>query len=37
MSVRLPSFKPRDLAALLKRAGFVETHQDSSHLFLRHP
>jgi len=37
MSMRLPSFKPRELAALLKRAGFVEIYQDSSHLFFRHP
>jgi len=36
MSLRLPSFKPRELVSLLKRAGFVETHQDSSHLYLRH-
>lgn len=37
MSVRLPSLKPRDLVALLRRAGFLEVHQDSSHLYLRHP
>ncbi|HSV15662.1 MAG TPA: type II toxin-antitoxin system HicA family toxin [Tepidisphaeraceae bacterium] len=37
MSVRLPSFKPRDLIALLKRAGFEQVYQDSSHLYLRHP
>jgi len=37
MSVRLPSFKPRGLVSLLKRAGFQEIHQDSSHLYLRHP
>jgi predicted RNA binding protein YcfA (HicA-like mRNA interferase family) len=37
MSHRLPSFKPRDLVALLKRAGFTEEYQDSSHLYLRHP
>ena len=37
MSVRLPSFKPRELVALLKRAGFVEAYQDSSHLYLHHP
>jgi predicted RNA binding protein YcfA (HicA-like mRNA interferase family) len=36
MSVRLPSFKPRELVALLKRAGFKEVYQDSSHLYLRH-
>lgn len=37
MSIRLPSFKPRQLAAILRKAGFVETYQDSSHLFCRHP
>jgi predicted RNA binding protein YcfA (HicA-like mRNA interferase family) len=37
MSIRLPSFKPRELVALLKRAGFQQVHQDSSHLYLRHP
>ncbi len=37
MSRRLPSFKPRELVGLLKRAGFLETYQDSSHLYLRHP
>jgi len=37
MSVRLPSFKPRELVSLLKRAGFQQMHQDSSHLYLRHP
>jgi predicted RNA binding protein YcfA (HicA-like mRNA interferase family) len=37
MSVRLPSFKPRELVSLLKRAGFQEVYQDSSHLYLRHP
>lgn len=37
MSVRLPSFKPRDLVGLLRRAGFQDVHQDSSHLYLRHP
>jgi predicted RNA binding protein YcfA (HicA-like mRNA interferase family) len=37
MSVRLPSLKPRELAALLKRAGFQEAYQDASHLYLRHP
>jgi mRNA interferase HicA len=36
MSVRLPSFKPRELVALLKRAGFEEVYQDYSHLYLRH-
>jgi predicted RNA binding protein YcfA (HicA-like mRNA interferase family) len=36
MSQRLPSFKPRDLVALLKRAGFAEAYQDSSHLYVRH-
>ena len=37
MSIRLPSFKPRELVALLKRGGFHEVYQDSSHLYLRHP
>jgi predicted RNA binding protein YcfA (HicA-like mRNA interferase family) len=37
MSDRLPSFKPRDLIGLLKRAGFLQAYQDSSHLYLRHP
>jgi predicted RNA binding protein YcfA (HicA-like mRNA interferase family) len=37
MSARLPAFKPRDLVALLKRAGFQIAYQDSSHLYLRHP
>jgi len=36
MSVRLPTFKPRELVKLLKRAGFEETYQDSSHLYLQH-
>jgi mRNA interferase HicA len=34
---RLPSFKPRELVALLKRAGFQQVYQDSSHLYLEHP
>lgn len=37
MSNRLPSFKPRELISLLRRAGFQEVYQDSSHLYLRHP
>jgi predicted RNA binding protein YcfA (HicA-like mRNA interferase family) len=37
MSIRLPSFKPRELVALVKKAGFEPVHQDSSHLYLRHP
>jgi predicted RNA binding protein YcfA (HicA-like mRNA interferase family) len=37
MSKRLPSFKPRELVALLVRVGFQVTYQDSSHLYLRHP
>ncbi len=36
MSVRLPSMRPRDVVALLRRAGFVEVDQDSSHLYMRH-
>jgi predicted RNA binding protein YcfA (HicA-like mRNA interferase family) len=37
MSQRLPSFKARELVALVKRAGFIVTHQDSSHLYFFHP
>ena len=37
MSERLPSFKPRELIALLKHAGFQTAYQDSSHVYLRHP
>jgi predicted RNA binding protein YcfA (HicA-like mRNA interferase family) len=37
MSGRLPSLKPRELVALLKRAGFLPVYQDSSHFYLRHP
>jgi len=37
MSGRLPSFKPRDLMGLLRRAGYQIAYQDSSHLYLRHP
>jgi predicted RNA binding protein YcfA (HicA-like mRNA interferase family) len=29
-------YTPRDVVARLKRAGFVETRQTGSHLFLRH-
>jgi predicted RNA binding protein YcfA (HicA-like mRNA interferase family) len=35
MSVRIPSFRPRELIALLERAGFVRAYQDSSHVYLR--
>ena len=37
MSERLPSFKARELIALLKRAGYAVAYQDSSHMYLRHP
>ena len=37
MSIRLPSFKPRELVNLLKRTGYSEVYQDSSHLYLREP
>jgi predicted RNA binding protein YcfA (HicA-like mRNA interferase family) len=37
MSERLRSFKPRELIALLKRAGYATAYQDSSHMYLRHP
>jgi predicted RNA binding protein YcfA (HicA-like mRNA interferase family) len=30
-------FTPREVIAKLKRAGFEETRQTGSHLFLRHP
>jgi len=34
---RLPSVRPRELVAALKRGGFLEHHQKGSHLFLWHP
>jgi predicted RNA binding protein YcfA (HicA-like mRNA interferase family) len=34
---RLPSVKPRELVAALKKDGFVEHHQKGSHLYLWHP
>lgn len=34
---RLPSVRPRELVAALKRDGFVEHHQKGSHLYLWHP
>ena len=37
MSARLPSLKPRQLIAALKRGGFVERRQTGSHVFLVHP
>ena len=33
---RLPTLRPRQLVAALRRAGFVKHHQTGSHLFLRH-
>ncbi len=30
-------YTPREVIAKLKRAGFEETRQTGSHLFLRHP
>lgn len=34
---RLPTLRPRDVVAALKRAGFLEHHQKGSHLYLWHP
>ncbi len=34
---RLPSVRPRELVAALKRGGFLEHHQRGSHLYLWHP
>lgn len=34
---RLPSLRAREVIAALKRAGFVESHQRGSHLYLHHP
>lgn len=34
---RLPALTSRQLVAALKRAGFIEHHQESSHLSLVHP
>ena len=34
---RLPTVTPRQMAAALKRVGFLEHHQTSSHLYLYHP
>ncbi len=34
---RLPTLKPRELAAALRRAGFVEHHQTGSHRYFWHP
>jgi len=34
---RLPSLKPREVAAILKRDGFLEVRQSGSHVVLRHP
>lgn len=34
---RLPSLKPRDIIRVLKKAGFVESHQTGSHLILEKP
>jgi predicted RNA binding protein YcfA (HicA-like mRNA interferase family) len=31
---RLPAVKPRQVVAVLRRAGFIEHHQKGSHLFL---
>ena len=37
MSGRLPTLRPREVVAALKRAGFVEHSQHGSNLVLRHP
>ena len=34
---RLPTLRPRQLIAGLKKAGFAEHHQTGSHLSLVHP
>jgi predicted RNA binding protein YcfA (HicA-like mRNA interferase family) len=34
---RLPTVRPREVVAALKRAGFLEHHQRGSHLYLWHP
>jgi predicted RNA binding protein YcfA (HicA-like mRNA interferase family) len=34
---RLPSVRPRQVVAVLRRLGFIEHHQRGSHLFLWHP
>ena len=34
---RLPSLRPRQVVAVLKKAGFEETRQSGSHLHLAHP
>jgi predicted RNA binding protein YcfA (HicA-like mRNA interferase family) len=34
---RLPTPRPREVVAALKRVGFVEHHQKGSHLYLWHP
>jgi mRNA interferase HicA len=34
---RLPTLKPRELVAALKKDGFIELHQKGSHLHLWHP
>ena len=34
---RLPSLKPREVAAILKKERFVEIRRSGSHLVLRHP
>ncbi len=34
---RLPSLRPKEVAAALKRAGFTPLRQSGSHLILKHP
>ena len=35
--MKVPSLKPREVAGLLERLGFVEVRQRGSHRQLRHP
>ena len=35
--IRLPTITPRQAVSALKRAGFVESHQKGSHLYLWNP
>ena len=37
MTAKLPVLRPREVAAILERLGFVEVRQRSSHRQYRHP
>jgi predicted RNA binding protein YcfA (HicA-like mRNA interferase family) len=37
MSPKLPRITGREAMRALRRAGWVEHHQEGSHVFLRHP